>query len=211
VGIPIGLHSCAEVGAFALAGFLAGLFGAPSLAAHQIALTYGALTFTFAVGVGNAGSVRVGYAVGAGDTPRARRAGLLAFRVGAAFMGCMALLFLLFPRALVAVMTDSAEVARLAVPLMAVNAVLQLSDGIQGVGAGVLRGAGDSRFTFVANLIGHWVIGLPVALLLGLAARWGVLGIWWGLAAGLSVVAVALLYRFLRLSSEEIRPLHASP
>jgi len=211
VGIPIGLHSFAEVGVFALAGFLAGLFGAPSLAAHQIALTYGSLTFTFAVGVGTAGSVRVGYAVGAGDTPLARRAGLLAFRVGAAFMGCMAVLFLAFPGALVAVMTDSAEVARLAIPLLAVTAVFQVSDGIQGVGAGVLRGAGDSRFTFLANLVGHWVIGLPVALLLGFTARWGVRGIWWGLAAGLSAVAVALLWRFLRLSAEEIRPLVASP
>jgi multidrug resistance protein, MATE family len=211
VGIPIGLHYTAEVGSFALAGFLAGLFGAPSLAAHQIALTYGSLTFTFAAGIGNAGSVRVGYAVGAGDSRAARRAGLLAFGAGAVFMGCMALLFLLFPRGLVAVMTDAPDIARLAVPLLMVTAVFQVSDGIQGVGAGVLRGAGDSRFTFVANLVGHWLIGLPVALLLGFTARWGVLGIWWGLAAGLSAVAVALLWRFLRLSSEEIQPLHASP
>jgi len=210
VGVPIGLHFCAEVGVFALAGFLAGLFGAPSLAAHQIALTYGSLTFTFAAGVGNAGSVRVGYAVGARDTPLARRAGLLAFGVGAAFMGCMAVLFLVFPGPLVALMTDSSEVARLAIPLLAVTAVFQVSDGIQGVGAGVLRGAGESHFTFVANLVGHWVIGLPVALLLGFVFRWGVLGIWWGLAAGLSAVGVALLARFLRLSAREIQPLAAA-
>jgi MATE family multidrug resistance protein len=210
VGIPIGLHTSAEVGVFALAGFFAGLFGAASLAAHQIALTYGSLTFTFAVGIGNAGSVRVGYAVGAGDTPRARRSGLLAFAVGAGFMGCMALIFLVFPRALVALMTDSAEVARLAIPLLAVTAVFQISDGIQGVGAGVLRGAGDSRFTFVANVVGHWLIGLPVALVLGFTAHLGVLGIWWGLAAGLSAVAVALLGRFLRLSAREIHPLAAA-
>jgi multidrug resistance protein, MATE family len=209
VGIPIGLHFSAEVGVFALAGFLAALLGAASLAAHQIALTYGSLTFTFAAGVGNAGSVRVGYAVGAGDTPLARRAGLLAFALGAGFMGCAALGFLLFPRALVALMTDSVEVARLAVPLIAITAVFQVSDGIQGVGAGVLRGAGDSHFTFVANVVGHWVIGMPLALLLAFVAHWGVRGIWWGLAAGLSAVAVALLWRFLRLSAAEIHPLAA--
>jgi MATE family multidrug resistance protein len=211
VGIPIGLHLGAEVGVFALAGFLAGLFGAASLAAHQIALTYGSLTFTLASGIGNAASVRVGYAVGARDTPRARRTGLLAFGVGTAFMGCMALLFVLVPGALVGVMTDSAEVARLAVPLLVVTALFQISDGIQGVGAGVLRGAGDSRFTFVANVIGHWAIGLPVALLLGFVAHQGVIGIWWGLAAGLTAVAGALAWRFLRLSSHEIHPLAAHP
>jgi MATE family multidrug resistance protein len=207
VGTPIGLHLCAEVGLFALAGFLAGRFGAASLAAHQVALAYGSLTFTFAAGLGNAGSVRVGYAVGARDTPLARRAGLLAFGVGAAFMGCMALVFRLVPAGLVAVMTTSGEVASLAIPLMGITALFQVSDGIQGVGAGVLRGAGDTHFTFLANVIGHWCIGLPVALLLGFVAHQGVFGIWWGLAAGLTAVAVALLWRFWRLSSRDIAPL----
>jgi len=210
VGTPIALHLCAEVGVFALAGFLAGRFGAASLAAHQVALTYGSLTFTFAAGLGNAGSVRVGYAVGARDTPLARRTGLLAFAIGTGFMGCMAVVFLLFPRALVAVMTDSPEVARLAIPLLAITAVFQVSDGIQGVGAGVLRGAGDTHFTFVANVVGHWLIGLPVALLLGFVAHQGVFGIWWGLCAGLSAVAVALAWRFLWLSAREIQPLAAA-
>jgi MATE family multidrug resistance protein len=211
LGTPIGLHFCAEVGLFGLAAFLAARFGAASLAAHQVALTYGSLTFTFAAGVGNAGSVRVGYAVGAGDTALARRAGLLAFGVGTGFMACMALLFVLFPEALVAVMTDSREVARLAVPLLGITALFQISDGIQGVGAGVLRGAGDTHFTFVANVVGHWLIGLPVALLLGFVAHEGVFGIWWGLAAGLTAVAAALLWRFLRLSAREIRPLSPAP
>ncbi len=207
VGVPIGLHYSAEVGLFSLASFLAGLFGAASLAAHQVALSYSSLTFTFAAGLGNAGGVRVGYAVGAGDTPRARRSGLLAFGLGAVFMACAAVVFLLFPRALVAAMTNSAEVARLAVPLLGITAVFQVSDGIQGVGAGVLRGAGDTHFTFLANLVGHWLIGLPVALLLGFVAGQGVFGVWWGLAAGLTAVAVALAGRFLWLSAREIRPL----
>jgi multidrug resistance protein, MATE family len=210
VGTPIGLHLCAEVGVFALAAFLAGRFGAASLAAHQIALIYGSLTFNFAAGLGNAASVRVGYAVGARDTPLARRAGFLAFALGAAFMGCMAVVFLAFPRTLVGLMTDSREVARLAVPLLGITAIFQVSDGIQSVGAGVLRGAGDTHFTFVANVVGHWLIGLPVALLLGFVAHEGVFGIWWGLAAGLTAVAVALAWRFWRLSAREILPLAGS-
>jgi MATE family, multidrug efflux pump len=207
VGVPIGLHFGAEVGVFALAGFLAGRLGAESVAAHQIALTFSSVTFTFAMGIGNAGSVRVGLAVGARDTPGARRAGLLAFAAGAAFMSCAALTYLLFPRQIVALMTDVPAIAALAVPLFMVAAVFQISDGVQGVGAGVLRGAGDTRFTFTANVIGHYLVGLPLALLLGFQLHWGVVGIWWGLAAGLTAVAVALVWRFLRICGREIAPL----
>jgi multidrug resistance protein, MATE family len=207
VGVPIGLHFGAEVGVFALAGFLAGRLGAESLAAHQIALTFSSVTFTFAMGIGNAGSVRVGLAVGARDTPGARRAGLLAFAAGAAFMGVAAITYLLIPGPIVATMTNSPAIAALAIPLFTVAAVFQISDGVQGVGAGVLRGAGDARFTFTANVIGHYLVGLPLALLLGFHLRWGVVGIWWGLAAGLTAVAVALVWRFLRVSRREILPL----
>ena len=207
VGVPIGLHFGAEVGVFALAGFLAGRLGAESLSAHQIVLTFSSVTFTFAMGIGNAGSVRVGLAVGARDTPGARRAGLLAFAAGAAFMGCAALTYLLIPRQLSALMTNDPAIAAIAVPLFMVAAVFQVSDGLQGVGAGVLRGAGDARFTFTANVIGHYLVGLPLALVLGFAAHMGVVGLWWGLCAGLTAVAIALVWRFLRLSEEEILPL----
>ncbi len=210
VGIPIGLHFGAEVGVFALAGLLAGRLGAESLSAHQIALTFSSVTFTFAMGIGNAGSVRVGLAVGAGDTPGARRAGLLAFAAGAAFMACAAALYLTVPEGLVALMTDVPSIAATAVPLFAVAAVFQISDGLQGVGAGVLRGAGDSRFTFTANIVGHYLIGLPLSLWLGFGLQQGVRGIWWGLCAGLTAVAIALVWRFLRLSQREIVPLAAS-
>ena len=211
VGVPIGLHLGAEVGVFALAGFLAGRLGAEALSAHQVALILSSITFTIAVGIGAAGSVRVGMAVGARDTPGARRAGLLAFAVGVVFMGCMGLLFLLLPRQLVALMTDVPAIAAAAVPLLAVAAVFQISDGLQGVGAGVLRGAGDSRFTFTANVVGHYLVGLPLSLWLGFGLGLGVVGIWWGLCAGLTAVAISLVWRFLRLSRREIVPLHAHP
>ena len=103
-------------------------------------------------------------------------------------------------------MTNQPEVAA-AAPLMVVAGVLQISDGIQGVGAGVLRGAGDTRFTFLANMVGHWAVGLPVALGLGLGLGLGVTGLWWGLCSGLTAVAAGLFWRFLRLSSREIVPL----
>jgi MATE family multidrug resistance protein len=213
LGVPVGAHYLAEVGVFALAGFLAARMGATAMGAHQIALTIASVTFCFALGVGNAGSVLVGWAVGAGDTPEARRAGLRAFGTATLFMGGMALLLSVFSRGIAGLMTDQADVLEIAAPLLVVAGAFQLSDGIQGVGAGVLRGAGDSRFTFVANVVGHYLIGLPIALMLGPWGHGGVRGIWWGLSAGLTVVAVVLFARFWRLSSKEITPvdLHRDP
>jgi MATE family multidrug resistance protein len=211
VGIPVGLQMGAEVSLFALVGLLAGRLGARSLAAHQVALSLASFTFCWAVGVGQAGTVRVGWAVGARNTPAARRAGLIAFAGGAGIMSVFALLFWLIPGPLARMISDQPEVIAASIPLLAVCAVFQISDGTQAVGAGVLRGAGDTRFAFLANLLGHYCVGLPVAVLLGLHLRWGVIGLWWGLCAGLTAVAIALLTRFLRLSAREIVPLEAHP
>ena len=99
----------------------------------------------------------------------------------------------------------------MSVPLLAVAAAFQISDGIQAVGAGVLRGAGDTRFAFAANLFGHYAVGLPIAIALGLWWHRSVTGLWWGLCGGLTAVAAALFSRFLRLSSREIAPLERHP
>ena len=207
VGIPVGLQMGAEVGVFALVGLLAGGLGALSLAAHQISISLASFTFCAAVGVGQAGSVRVGWEVGARNTPAARRAGLTAFAGGAGIMSVSALLFWLIPGPLARMLSDQSDAIAASIPLLAVCAFFQISDGIQGVGAGVLRGAGDTRFAFVANLVGHYAVGLPVAIVLGFFWHMGVIGLWWGLCAGLTAVAIALLTRFLRLSAREIVPL----
>jgi len=211
VGVPVGLHMAAEVGVFALAGFLAGRLGTTELAAHQVTLAVAGFTFSAALGIGGAGSVRVGFAVGNRDTRAARRAGLVAFGAGAGFMALWGAAFLLFPQAFARLMCDDAAVVATATPLFRIAGVFQIADGVQGVGAGVLRGAGDTRFTFAANVFGHWLLGLPAALLLGFALGLGIRGLWWGLCAGLAAVAVSLVARFERISSRELVPLHASP
>ncbi len=207
VGLPVGLHMGAEVGIFALVGFLAARLGALPLAAHQLAISIASLTFTAAVGLGNAGSVRVGRAVGARDRVGARRAGLTAFGAGAAFMAASGVLLLAFPGAVARLMTDDPAVLAAAVPLLRIAAVFQISDGVQAVGAGVLRGAGETRFTFVANVAGHWALGFPAAIVLGFTLGGGVAGLWWGFVLGLSAVAAALVVRFLRISGSDIVPL----
>jgi MATE family multidrug resistance protein len=207
VGLPTGLHMLAEVGFFSLAGFLAARLGAVAMASHQLALSVASLTFTVALGIGNAGSVRVGLFVGARDRLAARRAGLTAFGAAAAFMALCGLAFLAFPGAIARIMTDDPAVAAAATPLFRVAALFQIADGVQACGAGVLRGAGETRFTFLANLLGHWVLGLPAILLLAFGAGLGVLGLWWGFVLSLFAVAAAVLWRFLRISSREIAPL----
>lgn len=205
VGMPVGLQLSTEVAIFALVGLLAGRMGAQQMAAHQVSLMLASMTFTVAVGIASAGSVRVGRAIGAGDPEATRRAGHTAFFTGGAFMGVAGLAFLLIPHALASLLTDDPSVIAAAAPLLAIAALFAVSDGVQAVGAGVLRGAGDTRFPFVASLFGHWLVGLPVAL--WLSPRLGVQGLWFGLSAGLTVVAIALFRRFHRLSAQPIRPL----
>jgi multidrug resistance protein, MATE family len=202
-GIPIGLHLLAEVGVFAAAGILAARFGTESAAAHSVAITLASFTFSAAVGIGSATAVRVGLALGAGGHDAralARRRGFIGVGLGIAVMALGSLCFLLFPRQLVGAFTDRPEVLATAVPLLGIAALFQLSDGIQAVGAGALRGAGDTRSTMWANLLGHYGIGLPISLALGFGAGMGARGLWWGLSAGLSVTAAILIVRFLHIT-----------
>jgi MATE family multidrug resistance protein len=197
IGAPIGLHFSLEIGIFAFVSVLVGRIGAVPLAGHQIALTMAALTFMMATGISIATTARVGHHVGANDPERARAVGLLAFGWGSIIMGAGAVVFIAFgPAIATAFAPNDPEVVAVGVVLLRLAAIFSVSDGLQAVGAGALRGLGDTEFTFWANMVGHWVIGLPVGLWLG--ASMGAPGYWWGLAIGLSAVAAALVVRFLR-------------
>ena len=204
VGGPLGFQYMAEVGIFTLVGFLAGRMGSLELAAHQVALMLASTSFTMAMGVASAGAVCVGRAVGSGDQTRVRVAGYGAVMMGTGIMGVSALVFWLFPGVLASALTDEARVIEAVIPLLAVAAVFQLSDGAQAVASGALRGAGDTRFSFLMNVAGHYTVGLPVAVALGFGLGWGISGLWWGLCAGLTVVAVGLLARFAKLTGRAI-------
>jgi MATE family multidrug resistance protein len=193
LGFPAAMQLTLEVGVFAAASALAGRMLPVSLAAHQIALNLAGFTFMVPLGLASAGAVRVGQAVGRGDHAGAARAGWTALALGVLFMGTASLAFTLIPRPLVAAFTSDTRVLELGASLLAVAAVFQLFDGLQGVGTGVLRGLGDTRTPMLWNLGGHWFIGLPLAYFLGFRAGLGVIGLWWGLSAGLIICGVALL------------------
>jgi len=201
IGLPISVTLVAEVGAFAIAGLLAGRIGAEATAGHQVALQLASFTFMVSMAIANATTVRVGNAVGRGDADAVRLSGWVGLGLSAAYMTVTALGFLLFAEGLSFILSDRPEVIAVAVPLVHIAAAFQLFDGAQVVAAGALRGLGDTKSAQHANLIGYYVLGLPVAVLLGFGLGWEEQGLWWGLCLGLAFVALVLVRRFKKLSA----------
>lgn len=197
-GAPVGGQLLAEIGGFGIATVLAAHLGKIPAAAHSIALGLSSLTFSFALGIGTATSVRVGHAIGAGDRALARRRGLIGLSLGLAAMAAFAAIFLIAPAVLTRMFSDDAVVIAATVPLLQIAALFQLSDGTQAIATGALRGLGETRATLVGNLIGHYGLGLGVSLVLAFGLGLGAPGLWWGLSAGLTGTALYLVMRFLR-------------
>jgi MATE family multidrug resistance protein len=204
LGLPIGMTMMFEVALFVTAAFTMGLFGADALAAHQIAITVPSLTFMVPLGIGMAATVRVGLAKGAGDDVEARRAGFAAMGLATAFMCTTSLLLLFFPRFIAGLwLPDTAEnapVLALAVVYLSVAAGFQIVDGLQATAAMSLRGLKDARAPMWIAGGAYWLCGFPVCLVLAFPLGLKGLGIWLGLAFGLFVAAVTLMWRFNALS-----------
>ena len=195
LGIPIGLQYSLEYGAFYAAALLMGMLGTTQLAAHQIAINLASFTFMVPLGVSTATAVLVGQAIGAGDEARARRSAIAGIVIGTAFMCLSGLVFHFFPQALARTYTRDAAVIGLAATLIPIAGVFQVFDGIQAVAAGVLRGIGDTHAPAIINVVGFWLIGLPVSWLLAFRYGGGAIGLWWGIVVGLAAVAIILLVR----------------
>lgn len=193
LGLPAAGQAVLEVGVFAAATALAGRVSASALAAHQVALNMASFTFMVPFGVSSAAAVRVGHAVGRGDARAMRAAGWTAILIGVGFMSLSAIAFLTIPHALMRAFTDDRVVIDTGTTLLFVAAVFQLFDGLQAVTTGALRGLGNTRTAMLWNLAGHWFIGLPLGYTLCFTLGLGVVGLWWGLSAGLMVCGVALL------------------
>lgn len=192
LGGPAAAQLLVEVGVFAAATLLTGRLGAQPLAAHQIVLQVASLTFMVPLGLASAAAVRVGQALGAEQPARAARLGWLALGSGMAIMACFGLTLFLGAERILGLYTADAQVISIGAGLLLIAAVFQVADGAQVVGAGILRGTGETKVPLLANLAGHWALGLPVSVLLGFSAGWGVRGIWIGLSVGLIAVGVML-------------------
>ncbi len=200
LGAPAALQIALEVGVFAAAAALAGRISASALAANQIVLNIAGFFFMVPFGLSSAAAVRVGQAMGRGDPAGVRRAGWSALGLALGFALVVALLFVAVPASFIRVFTSDPAVLQTGVVLLLVCAVFQPFDSFQAVSTGALRGLGDTRTPMLANLIGHWCLGLPLAYLLCFTRGWGVVGLWTGLSAGLVVIGSCLIVVWSRRS-----------
>lgn len=201
VGLPIGGTILAEAGLFSGAAFLMGRMGEAPLAAHTIALQIIALIFQIPFGIGQAATIRVGLAYGAGDRVGIGRAGWTAIVMGLAFMSLSALLIWGAPHMLIAAYIDIADPANqqvvvLALQYLAVAAAFQLFDGTQVVAASALRGVQDTRVPMAIAITGYWAGGFSCAIWLGFWTPLAGQGVWFGLAIGLILTASLLVWRW---------------
>lgn len=203
VGAPMGASRGVESSLFMVTTVLMGTLGTTALAAHQVALQCAAFAFMVPLGIGMAGTVRVGQAAGARDESGARRAGGVAMGLATLFMAGTAILFWTLPRPIVGLYLDlsdagNAEVIALAVQLLGVAAVFQLFDGLQVAAHGALQGLKDTRVPMGIAVVTYWGIGLVTGYLWGVRGSGGPEALWWGLVVGLAAAAVLLLARFHR-------------
>ena len=203
VGTPIALTITAEAGIFGAAAFLMGNIGASQLAAHTVALQIAALAFQVPFGVGQAATIRVGYFYGARDPEGVKRAGWTAIVVGTGFMALTALAMVIIPKPLIAIYVDpwdpkNAVLVGFALQYIVIAAAFQLVDGMQAVAAGALRGLQDTRIPMWIAAFAYWVPGIGTSLVLGFMTPLEGVGVWIGLATGLTVAAVLLGWRWHR-------------
>ncbi|MVM35844.1 MATE family efflux transporter [Spirosoma sp. HMF4905] len=197
LGIPGGLTFFFEVATFALAVVIVGWLGEDRLAAHQIAINMASVTYMMATGISSAAAIRVSAAVGRGSREGVWRAGVAAFMLSVGFMGVMALLFLTANDWLVTLyIRDNPAVMKIAASLVIIAGFFQLSDGVQVVALGSLRGLSDVNIPTLITLFSYWIVALPLSYVLAFPFKMDAIGVWIGLLTGLTIAAVLLTWRF---------------
>ncbi|WP_177736248.1 MULTISPECIES: MATE family efflux transporter [Flavobacterium] len=211
LGLPSSMQMFFEVALFTGAIWLSGRLGTTSQAANQIALSMASLTFMFASGLSVAGMVRVGNQKGMQDYKKLQIVARSIFLLAVVIETVFALLFIALHKVLPGLfvnvenalhLKDTAEVILIASHLLLVAAVFQISDGVQVVVLGALRGIQDVKIPMYITFVAYWVIGFPISIYLGLYTKLGGVGIWIGLLAGLTIAAIFLYLRFSRLTNK---------
>lgn len=205
-GRPMTVQLFLEGAAMAVAGVLIGLFGAVALAGNQIALSVGSTLYMLPLGVAGAVTIRIAQVIGAGQWPRVAAIGQAGLLVVTGWMGGFALLFLFAGAWIGGLFVDDPAVIAAAAAIFFVFGFTQLMDGVQSVSLGALRGMLDNDFPTRVSLVAYWLIALPLSALFGFGFGWGAPGVWAGFGVGLALAAVALVWRFLRLSRAKVPP-----
>jgi MATE family multidrug resistance protein len=200
VGVPIGLSSTMEVSMFALVSLLMGSLSAIAVAGHQVAINFSAMTFMVPFGLSTAITTRVGNAIGKKKMHEARRRGYVGIALATGFMSLTAIIMYLFPDLITSMYTQDAQVQNVAISLLYMAAIFQISDGLQVSGYGALRGLKDTTIPMIVNFIAYWIVGLPLGYYLGIVQQIGPQGLWMGLIAGLTIAAILHNIRFYLLT-----------
>jgi multidrug resistance protein, MATE family len=202
LGIPTGLQSFFEIAAFTIAVIMMGWLGEDRLAAHQIVINIASITYMMASGLAYAGSIRVGEGLGLQDWVAIRRSGVVALGISGMFMGLCMVLMLVFDRFFIGLYIADPVVMGIALQLLLIAVIFQLSDGFQVVAAGLLRGLTDVNWPTLITLVAYWGVALPLGWYLAFPLGMDAPGIWIGLWAGLTMAAVLLVWRFFRLAKK---------
>lgn len=200
VGLPMGVMVFMEGSLFVATALVIGRLGTTAIAAHQIALNVASVAFMVPLGVAMATTVRVGHAVGAGDAPAVRWAAASGYSIAVLAQVVSATIMVAGGTWIATLYTQDTQVVALAGTLLLFAAAFQLVDGVQAMSAGALRGLKDARIPMLLAGISYWGIGMPVGVWLSLGLGQGAQGMWTGLIVGLSVAAVLLSVRFVRLA-----------
>ena len=213
LGAPSAMQMFFEVAIFTAAIWLSGLLGKNPQAANQIALNLSSMTFMVAMGLSVAAMIRVGNQKGLTAYFELRRIAFSLILMSALLASCFALLFFVFhdylPRIYVDYddaenLVDNMEVVSIASKLLIAAAIFQISDSIQVLVLGALRGLQDVKIPTIITFISYWLIGFPISWFLGKEDAYGSFGIWLGLLAGLTTAAILLYIRFNYLTKRLI-------
>ena len=201
IGFTSGLQYIFEVGAFTVATVIIGSIGAIQLASHQIALNLASISYMIASGIGSASMISLGYYYGEGDKEEITKSGYSNFILVLVLMCISAFIFITLRNLLPTFYVDDIEVITLASSLLIIAGLFQLSDGVQAVGLGVLRGIRDTKIPTLVTFISYWIIAIPLSYYLGIISDYGLFGVWIGLSIGLTIAAVFHVLRFNYLTS----------
>ncbi|WP_042860122.1 MATE family efflux transporter [Dickeya sp. NCPPB 3274] len=199
MGLPIALALLFEVTLFAIVALLVLPLGVVDVAGHQIALNFSSLMFVLPLSVGVAATIRVGHRLGEGSAEAARVAARTGIATGVLLAMCTAIFTITLREPIAMLYNKNPDVVAMASHLMLLAAVYQISDAVQTIGSGVLRGYKDTRAIFFITFIAYWMLGLPSGYTLALTdilvPRMGPAGFWWGFIIGLTSSATMMVLR----------------
>lgn len=207
IGIPTALQMFFEVTAFAGAAFICGLISSKDIAAHQITLSMASFTFNLCVGFSVASTVMIANRLGQKNFVELQKVGINNIKMVFLFMLVCGIVFILGRNTLPTLFTkeEDIEVVLLASKLLIIAALFQLSDGVQVVLLGCLRGIQDVKIPSIITFIAYWLITIPLGFYLCYTINMGAWGMWIALGLGLTISSALLFLRYIKLTNKKIR------